>query len=448
MTITINNFFLSIKNIFLIKNNSDHIRQNKFLILLNILILLIPLTLISGPFLSDLSVVVSSIIIILVSIKQKDEKIIFTPVSISFFCFYIYLLIRSLFADNILLSLESSLFFFRFILFFMAVKYIIELNENFLNSFCKVLIFCFLILLLTASLQYFFMFSPFNSEYIGERASGFFGTELIMGSYISRLLPILVGIIFFSYKNNFKQNLLILFILLSSVFLVIISGERTALFNIILFLFLSLFLNKNFSKILVSYIIIISIFSFIIINFNQTIKNRLINLTLKEINYENFDFSIKKPFEKDSLLIFASHHMVLFDKAFAMYNTNKLFGIGPKMFREACSYKEFDNKILPHAGCSTHPHNMYIQLLSETGLLGFIFVFTILIIVTYFLSKQTYGNLFGKYFFSNYKINMLISILITLWPLVPSGNIFHNWTLIIYFLPLGFFLANKDTKKL
>ena len=102
-----------------------------------------------------------------------------------------------------------------------------------------------------------------------------------------------------------------------------------------------------------------------------------------------------------------------------MYNTNKLFGIGPKMFREACSYKQFDNRILPHSGCSTHPHNMYIQLLSETGLLGFIFVFTIFIIVVYYLLKQIY-----KIFLDNIIILIIkltfIAILISLWPLVPS----------------------------
>ena len=52
-----------------------------------------------------------------------------------------------------------------------------------------------------------------------------------------------------------------------------------------------------------------------------------------------------------------------------------------------------------------------------------------------------------KYFFKthkstidNYQIILLGSIIINLFPLVPSGNIFNNWMSIIYFIPVGFIL--------
>ena len=41
---------------------------------------------------------------------------------------------------------------------------------------------------------------------------------------------------------------------------------------------------------------------------------------------------------------------------------------------------------------------------------------------------------------SDYKICLLISFFITLFPIAPSGNIFNNYVCFIYFLPLGFFL--------
>ena len=442
----VNNLIHNIYFIFQIEYKDHRFNKNIYLNLLNISILLLPLTLISGPFLSDLSVVISGIILIIISVKEKNYKLIFSPISNLFFCFYLYLLIRSLFANNIILSLESSLFFFRFILFFMSVKLIVQINKKFINSFSLIIIFSFVLLLVSSSLQYFFMISPLNSDYIGERASGLFGTELIMGSYISRLLPLLISTLFFTNKFNFKFNILVLIISAISIFLVLISGERTALFNIILSFVLIFILSQNIKKLLLLSIVLVSFISIFLISSNETIKHRLITLTISELNLSSIDLMSSDTFHNNPF-IFASHHRVLFDKALDMYRTNKIFGIGPKMFREACSYEQFNTGALPHSGCSTHPHNMYIQLLSETGIIGFSFIFSVFILILVLIFKQFFGILKGKAYYSNFKTGLLIAMLISLWPLIPSGNIFHNWTLIIYFLPLGLFLAPVDTKK-
>ena len=61
------------------------------------------------------------------------------------------------------------------------------------------------------------------------RVSSFFGNELIMGSYLSRLFPLLFAIFVLRKNNNFEKYLIsILFI--SIDILVYISGERTSFF--------------------------------------------------------------------------------------------------------------------------------------------------------------------------------------------------------------------------
>ena len=52
-----------------------------------------------------------------------------------------------------------------------------------------------------------------------------------------------------------------------------------------------------------------------------------------------------------------------------------------KMFRVKCSDKKYAT------GRNT-PHNFYIQLLAETGLIGFLFLFSSLIYVLYTAFKQ------------------------------------------------------------
>jgi O-antigen ligase len=45
------------------------------------------------------------------------------------------------------------------------------------------------------------------------------------------------------------------------------------------------------------------------------------------------------------------------------------------MFRIICKDEKYATGITP---CMTHPHNFYIQLLAETGIIGFLFLFSAL----------------------------------------------------------------------
>ena len=49
--------------------------------------------------------------------------------------------------------------------------------------------------------------------------------------------------------------------------------------------------------------------------------------------------------------------------------------------------------------------------------------------------------------FNDYEICLIIAIVLSLWPLVPSNNFFNNWINVIYFLPIGFLLHSIYTKK-
>ena len=45
-------------------------------------------------------------------------------------------------------------------------------------------------------------------------------------------------------------------------------------------------------------------------------------------------------------------------------------------------------------GCTTHPHNFYLQLLSETGIFGFLFIILLFIYLVYtfnmfFLNRES-----------------------------------------------------------
>ena len=127
-----------------------------------------------------------------------------------------------------------------------------------------------------------------------------------------------------------------------------------------------------------------------------------------------------------------------------MFIHEPLFGVGPKMFRYLCD----ENIFYIYQACSTHPHNTYIQLLAETGIFSFIFV---LLIFFYFLLnvlKQIYALYISKkQILDTHKILLISSILISLWPIAPTGNFFNNWLNVIYFLPFGFWLYFSKNSK-
>ena len=128
-----------------------------------------------------------------------------------------------------------------------------------------------------------------------------------------------------------------------------------------------------------------------------------------------------------------------------MYLDNKVIGIGVRNFRNFCSDIRYD--VLHERSCTTHPHNTYIQILAETGLIGLGFILLVLFCFIYFSLKHLRGIFSkNKYYFTDFEVCLLSAILVSIWPFVPSGNFFNNWLSIIYYFPIGFLLWSFDKK--
>ena len=110
------------------------------------------------------------------------------------------------------------------------------------------------------------------------------------------------------------------------------------------------------------------------------------------------------------------------------------------MFRIICKNEKYATGISP---CMTHPHNFYVQLLAETGIIGFLFLFSALTYVLYASFRQLKSIIFKhERFLTDYQVCLLACILITIWPISPNGNFFNNWLMIVYSLPIGFYLQS------
>ena len=385
-----------------------------------IISLIIPL-LILGPFFPDLIVSLSSMFFFVYVLRNKMFFYFNNKPLIIFFVFCIYCILVSIFfANDFLLSLESSLFYFRIGIFACVIWYLIEKDKKILNYFYYTLIICFSALIIDGYIQFFTGINLIGLPKSGVRISSFFGNELILGSYLSRLSPLLFALFLLKEKKQTEMYFMsTLFVLLSG--LIYISGERAAFFFYILSLIFIIILVKQFVKIItLSFcsLIIIGILSF---SFSE-VKDRMI---------ANPVSSIKKS-------IFTPEHDSLIRTAYNMFLDKPIFGHGPKMFRVMCKDEKYATGVAP---CTTHPHNFYIQLLAETGIIGFSFLFSAFAYVLYCAYRQFKSIVLRqKRYLTDYQVCLLAGILITVWPLTTNGNFFNNWLAIVYSLPVGFYL--------
>ena len=433
---------------FLLKNKFGHIDFFSYTLCL------LPFFIITGPFLSGISLVLIAIYGLYKFFSTKiDDKYLFNSIII-LFVFYFYLLLRSIFSEYPYDSLKASLFYFRYIFFIIGVYFLFKLNKNIILSILhKSLFFSFIIVSFSTLIHLIL------AKYLDLRSSqisGIFFSEQINGTYIAYLYPLVLSLSL--NKKIFpkiRQEYFILFLLFISLFTVIFSGQRSA---IILFLVSNIILLIGFTDyrkaILFDKRILILFFMFItfLIYLNKSISERLFNKTFSQI------------YNDGEITLFSKHHESHYITGINMFSKNEIFGIGPRLFRKLCNSDkyvfhyshqlQYTNDGLPARiegrpfikqldGCSTHPHNIFIEILAETGLIGFAFIIFLFLNICLGLIKnlkQKINNLDTLVFGS------LTSLFIIFFPLIPSNSFFSSFFNIYIYLSLAIWLSLKNEK--
>ena len=413
-------------------------QNNKFYIFK--VIYLMPIFLITGPFLPDL--LVSLCVIFFTYYFFKYERSYFKNNFFIFFSIvYLFLLLSTIFSSNFIFSLKSTLPYFRFFIFCLATNYLIEKKILVIETLYKIIFLIFFIIFLDSILQFatgeniFGFKSPLHY-----RITSFFGDEAILGSYTFKFLML------FLFLNNlvnykYKNYLFFLGIFMSSI-IIILSGDRTPLFFFIIFMLFLLFMN--FKKTYHLFLILILSLSIFFYN-SDTLKNRIVYMTFEGFyktlgNFNEEKFKEKKNLEfiqqeHPNFFISFSHHQHIV-AALKIFKDHRLTGSGPNTFRILC-FDEKKTYKTTNVSCSSHPHNFYIQLLSETGVvlpILFLIIFFIVVYKIFFLLIKKNGKISNEYL-------ILLNVFIILFPLSPNGNFFNNWLNIINFFPFGFYLS-------
>ena len=406
------------------------------LVLINLIVTSIIPFLIWGPFFPDLIVSVSALFFLYYVFKNKEFYFFYNKPLIIFFIFSFYCILISIFmAEDMMLSFESSLFYFRVGVFSCFIWYLINKDKSILTYFYYALVFCFSILVIDGYFQHFTGVNLLGFKITGVRVASFFGDELIMGSYLSRLFPLLFALFLVKKKQKLEIYFISLLFILVDI-LIYMSGERVAFFFLNLSTIFIIILIKEYQKFRLVTFIIAIICIFVLSLSSPILSDRMFKGPAKAMGFIK---STQKP------NIFTNAHDSHFRTAYKIFKDKPILGQGPKMFRVLCKDKKYATGGSP---CASHPHNFYVQLLAETGILGFLFLFSALSYVLYVTFRQFKSIIYKqKRPLTDYQVCLLAGILISVWPFSPNGNFFSNWLMIVYSLPIGFYLQSIYFKK-
>ena len=300
------------------------------------LILLLPISFVVGPLIVEIIISILILQFIFFSFKEKNFSYLNNKIFIYFSIFYVFLLISLLYSNYFSENYLNIIFYFRFIFFSFAMYFFLIQDKNLLKKIYIFFPLIFFVIIFDGYWQYFFEENLLGyQKYRIDRISGFFKDDLILGSYLSRLVPLYLGITLFFIKNKFL-TIFNLLIILFTIILIFLTGERAAFFKLIIFLSI-IILILDFKIVIKLSLISITAFIFsIFIFFNPALLQRHYTQTINQL----FNYDYKKN-EFNEIKIFPRNYLPMFETSLKMFKDNKIIGQGPKSYRYACYKDEF-----------------------------------------------------------------------------------------------------------
>ena len=390
---------------------------------LTIILISFPVFYIIGSFFLNMSIMIIGIYCLINYSKINIKKKLIYIFSF-LFCFFI---INSILSIDKSHSLYKSISYLRYFFFIIGVILILSMiNENSLKLVSKIFIFITIFLVADIFFEHFtgkdFFGNSDGASY--GRLSGPFGDEWIVGFFLLYFGFLSFGL--FIKHHKVKKFFYFIFII-TICYSIYLTGERNAFFSSLIFIFLMIILDKKNRKIFsVSFFVIVILFT--LSNKYNIVGNKYSLDTINQINTkkELQSYEVENPnlIDKISKVSLNNHWVQHYLSAFEIFKQNKFLGSGFKSFSIECRLNPKSKKYL----CSSHPHNIYFELLSDTGLFGFI-IFLLIIIypgLKYFSNKDDLG-IHSKIFFA---------LLITyIFPLKPHGSLFTtSYASMLWFL--------------
>jgi O-antigen ligase len=406
--------------------------SNKLLKISVFLALILPICLFLGNAAPDIVISTIAILFLISQFITKDFSWLKESWVKAALAFWGYLIIRSFFAEFNQEALSRALPIGRLFMFSCALIYWVLPYRNTRKNMVFSLIATIALVCVDVLVQYVYGIGLFGNakvdlgglfyrltNFVGKMSVGI---TLAMITFPANLYVIENYIL--SSRYGVKVKILSTLFIIITVVVIFISGERSAFLTTLLGYLIILVLYKPFRKFFILFLLGISLVIGAFFMQDEKLLYRQFEYAHSEIS--NFPQSV---------------YARLFSTGFKIFKENMVFGVGPKHFRYECDdlvqnnpdkYETYGNDIKVHYSCATHPHNIYIELLSETGFVGF----GLFSLMLFYLAQG---------FWSARKIIVedvvclggIVNIILRLLPFIPTGSFFVAWTTIPMWLMVG-----------
>ena len=420
---------------------------------------LLPISFILGNLAINLNIVLIIFLALHIYIRSNSNfDIVFFDKLILIYFSYILLIgifknIVSIHSEQDLQSIIKSITYLRYLMFYFAIRFLIDKNFINLKIFFFVSSLCVLFVSLDIIYQFIFGQDIFGYEGNSRRLAGPFGYEWIAGGYLQRFSFFLFfAFLTFNYFKKIPKNIKIILFFFFAVIIscvLVLAGNRVLFPLFLLIVFLIIFFEKK-KRIFFFTLAFITISTLIIFsNSILEIKNHYrgfqtnIHKILKIFSEDNiikedtnnltseYKYIYTIPFKGKNYL-FTQAHVKEFYSGFLTWKSNKFFGGGLKTFRLNCP-KVFLN-------CNIHPHNYYLEILSDLGVIGLFLIIFLFILIT-----------FKSFFIQNPTLNPFLYLLFAeFFPFRSTGSFFTTYNAAFIFLLISIIISiliKKDLNK-
>ena len=438
---------------------------------LNFLIYIFPVTFILGNFFINILIFFVSVLGIIYYKKEIFNFRDNIPLILIFVFFFLIFISTGIESYNISSNhkLVKSVLFFRYLFFLLVLRCMIckgDLNLQRILFSC--LIFSSFVSI-DVIFQYFTGVDILGYKKTSGFASGVFGEEYVAGGYIQKFSILgFFSLSLLSGKKNYKFFSISLGLLILCFIGTLLSGNRMpTLIFVFFFVLLALFSLLTKINLKTTIIVILVCAGFILtLSNNQLIKDRYISfyagipklsVLTNELKKEYLEYQPYKNsgtkfwhtefFKKNekNIKVLAAHtgHTQIYITAIETFRESVFIGRGIKSFRHTCQERVH----IPNRMCENHPHHFYLEILNDTGIIGFFILFSSVILMLtnclkkYFFKKNKISGVFNLAFYG-----VLFALIMEFFPLRSQGSFFSVWNASYVFFVLGILSGLNDLK--
>ena len=407
---------------------------------INFLIILMPVSFIAGNLIINLNLML--IIIFSLSFYGKEifkvKLFFFDKLLVFVFAFCIFTSIAStyLFQNNTpnnidTFTIKKTFSFLRFLFFYFVLRFLVEKKIfNFKFFFISTAI-CSIFVSIDLIYQFINGKDIFGFSSSSFKLSGPFGDEEIAGSYLQRfsVFSFFFVSIYFIKLPKERKFLIYFSLLLLFFYSVFLAGNRMPIILFMLFWILLFIFENKIRKYSVLFFLTLFVFFFLMFSLNDQVNNYSLHFYKTTVQLVTF---IPDLISNKTISDFPNTYIKEFYSGIKSWQENILIGGGINSFHYNC--------VKTVAACASHPHNYYLEILSENGLIGmmlwggiFAYIFYVSILKKFFIKSNINNN--------NLITPFAILFFIEIFPIKTTGSFFTTGNATYFFFIMAVIIA-------